>query len=453
MPATRSGMTPEAIEEVIAQRVAEALETYKANQNVGNEGDNGNGNGGGNDNGNGNENGGGNGNLNGNNNNGNGNHGDIVGGAMQAARECTYKEFLNCQPRNFKGTKGSVGFKRWFEKMESVFHIIGTDAAYEMTWKELMKLITEMVPGEEEKIERMASGLMDQKVRANAARQADNKRNKCKLHHAVPCTVKCGNYKKVGHMSRDCKTPASATNQRAPLANQKATVTCYECGRQGHYRSDCPKLKNQTRGNQEGNREARGRAYALGGGRKANQEPNVVTADRKIIRADTIIQGCTLNFLNHPFNIDLMRVELGSFDVIIGMDWLTKYHVVIVCDEKIICIPYGDEVLMIQGDKSEGERNSKLNIISCTKTQKYIQKGCHVFLAQITKKKIEDKSEGKRLEDVPIVWDFSEVFPEDLPRLTPASQVEFQIDLVPSVAPVARAPYRLAPSERQELSA
>ncbi|GKE90157.1 hypothetical protein Tco_1567632 [Tanacetum coccineum] len=112
-----------------------------------------------------------------------------------------------------------------------------------------------------------------------------------------------------------------------------------------------------------------------------------------------------------------MPAELGSFDVIIGMDWLTKYHGVIICDEKI----------------------------------EYLSKGCDVFLAHITTKEAKDKSEEKRLEDVPIVRDFPEVFPEDLPGIPPARQVEFQIDLVPGAAPVARAPYRLAPSEMREL--
>ncbi|GJS33911.1 hypothetical protein Tco_0532293 [Tanacetum coccineum] len=79
-------------------------------------------------------------------------------------------------------------------------------------------------------------------------------------------------------------------------------------------------------------------------------------------------------------------------------------------------------------------------------------KGCHVFLAHITAKKAEDKSEEKRLKDVPIVQDFPEVFPEDLSGILPTRQVEFQIDLVPGAAPVARAPYRLAPSKMKELS-
>nr|GEU84122.1 putative reverse transcriptase domain-containing protein [Tanacetum cinerariifolium] len=135
---------------------------------------------------------------------------------------------------------------------------------------------------------------------------------------------------------------------------------------------------------------------------------DVELADGKIIRVNAIIRGCTLNFMNHPFNIDLMPVPLGSFDVIIGMDWLTKYHAVIICDEKIV--------------------------------------------PNVTTKEAKDKLEEKRLEDVPIVRDFPKVFPEDLPGIPPARPVEFQIDLVPGAVPVAWAPYRLAPSEMKELA-
>ncbi|GKC77231.1 putative reverse transcriptase domain-containing protein [Tanacetum coccineum] len=131
-----------------------------------------------------------------------------------------------------------------------------------------------------------------------------------------------------------------------------------------------------------------------------------------------------------------MPVELGSFDVIIGMDWLAKYHALIVCDEKVIRIPYGDEVLIIRGNDCDGRSKSKLNIISCTKTQKYIEKRCQVYLAQVTSKRNEDKSEEKRLKDVSIVREFPKVFPEDLLGLPPARQVEFQINLVPGAAPV-----------------
>ncbi|GJX76796.1 putative ribonuclease H-like domain-containing protein [Tanacetum coccineum] len=223
--------------------------------------------------------------------------------------------------------------------------------------------------------------------------------NKCDLHHNGPCTVKCATCKRVGHLTRDYKVRTSAANQKAPVANQRNTVTCYECGKQGHYKSDCPKLKNQYRGNVAGSSEAHGRVYALGGG-DANQDSNVVTgtfllnnryasilfdtgADRsfvstsfssllditpfvldnkydvelddgKIIGVDTIIRGCTLNLLNHPFNINLMPIELGSFSVIIGMDWLLKYHVVIVYDEEIVRTPYGDEILIVRDSNTNG---------------------------------------------------------------------------------------------------
>ncbi|GJU83051.1 putative reverse transcriptase domain-containing protein [Tanacetum coccineum] len=118
-----------------------------------------------------------------------------------------------------------------------------------------------------------------------------------------------------------------------------------------------------------------------------------------------------------------MPVELGSFDVIIGMDWLRRCHAVIVCDEKLVRIPYGNETLIFRGDESDNGRESQLTIISCSKAQEYMAKGY-----------------------------FPEVFLEDLPGLPPARPVEFQIDLIPGAAPVARAPYRLAPSEMKELS-
>ncbi|GKC48582.1 hypothetical protein Tco_1071327 [Tanacetum coccineum] len=144
--------------------------------------------------------------------------------------------------------------------------------------------------------------------------------------------------------------------------------------------------------------------------------------------------------------------ELGSFDVIIGTDWLAKYHAVIVCAKKIVRILWGKETLIVRGDESDRGNETRLNIISCTKMQKYMLKGCHVFLAHVTTKKTEDKSKGKRLEGVPIVRDFPEVFPEDFPGLPPTRQVEFHIDLILGTAPVARVPYRLAPSEMKELS-
>nr|GFA95727.1 putative reverse transcriptase domain-containing protein [Tanacetum cinerariifolium] len=511
MPNTRSraSMTHEEVKELIARRVAEEMEAREDAMNLEalneneeeQEGENeGNENGGNERNGNGDNGGSGNG--------GNGNHGMNYGGFVPMARECTFQDFLKCKPHTFSGTEGIVGLTRWFEKMETVFNIsncppkyqvkyatctlqnsaltgwnsykrtIGVDDAYAMKWAGLMKMMievycprnevqkieaelwnltvkgnnltaytqrfqelillcTRMVPDEEDKVKRFIGGLPEN-IQGNgyATRSAENKR-------------------KMESNPRDNR------GQQPPFKRQNATrqnvARAYTAGnneRKGprHFKKDCPKLRNQNRGNQTRNKtgnktggnEVTERAYAI------DTSYAVELAVGRISETNIILRGCTLGLLGHPFEIDLMPVELGSFDVIIGMDWLAKYHALIVCDEKVVRIPYGNEVLIIQGDDCDGK--SKLNIISCTKTRKYIQKGCQVYLTQVTSKKAEDKSEEKRLEDVPIVREFPEVFLEDLPGLPHARQVEFQIDLVPSAAPVARAPYRLAPAEMQELS-
>nr|GEX27221.1 putative reverse transcriptase domain-containing protein [Tanacetum cinerariifolium] len=124
--------------------------------------------------------------------------------------------------------------------------------------------------------------------------------------------------------------------------------------------------------------------------------------------------GCTLTLLNQPFEIDLMPIKLSSFNVVIGMDWLSKNHAKILCDEKVVHIPIDSEILIIRV--------------------------------------VEKKSDEKRLEDIPVVKEFPDIFLENLPGLPPVRQVEFQINLIPGTAPAARAPYRLAPSEMHELS-
>nr|GEZ96012.1 reverse transcriptase domain-containing protein [Tanacetum cinerariifolium] len=147
-----------------------------------------------------------------------------------------------------------------------------------------------------------------------------------------------------------------------------------------------------------------------------------------------------------------MPVELGSFDAIIGMDWLRRHHTMIVCDEKLVRVPFGNETLVFRGAKSYIGRKSRLMIFSCSKVQEYWAKGHHVFLAQISATWEDDKPEEKQVKDVPIVQDFPKVFSKKLPGLPPARPIEFQIDQIPGGAPVARAPYHLAPYEMKELS-
>ncbi|GKB43172.1 putative reverse transcriptase domain-containing protein, partial [Tanacetum coccineum] len=372
-------------------------------------------------------------------------------------------------------------------------------AAYTLRFQELALMCTKFLADETEKVDKyisglpdnihgnvmsarpktlndaieMANDLMDQKLRTYAERQIDNKRkaddssrnNQQQQPHkkqnvARAYTVGPGEKKLEIYPCAPSATTTTLGNVHPSV--ETARGACYECGNTGHIKKNCPKLKNRRNGN--GNGVAQGRAYALGG-RDASPDSNVITgtfllnnryatilfdtgadrsfvsntfnalinitpttlenhydielADGKIIRVNTIIRGCTLNFMNHPFNIDLMPVPLGSFDIIIGMDWLTKYQDLSIYDKKIVTC------------RCRSERV-----------------GCDVFLAHITMKKAKAKSKGKRLEDVPFVKDF----PEDFLGIPPARQVEFQIDLVPCVAPVPLAPYQLAPSIMKELA-
>nr|GEV62003.1 hypothetical protein [Tanacetum cinerariifolium] len=393
---------------------------------------------------------------------------------MEAREAARNLETLNENEEEQEGENGGNGGNRNGGN--------GEKGTHGMNYGSFMPMAREMVPDEDDRVERfigrlpdniqgnvivanptrlqdsirIANQLMDKKLQGYAARSAENKIriksnprdnrgqqlsfkrqntagqniakayparnnerkgyvgsfpycNKCKLHHEGLCTIRCGNCKKIGHQTRD-------------------------------FRNRGNKTRNKTVNKTEGN-EVTAKAYAIGRG-GTNPDSNVVTctfllnncyasmlfdsvADRSFVSTtfsalldiapstlDTsyaielangrtseiniVLRGCTLGLLGHLFNIDLMPVELGSFDVIINMDWFAKYHALIVCDEKVVRIPYGDEVLIIRGDNCNG---------------------------------------GK-----------------DFPGFQPARKVEFQIDLVPGAAPVTRAPYRLAPAEMQELS-
>ncbi|GKE62473.1 putative reverse transcriptase domain-containing protein [Tanacetum coccineum] len=212
------------------------------------------------------------------------------------------------------------------------------------------------------------------------------------------------------------------------LISAHQTVVCYECGERGYKSNACPK-----RADRQG-RNVRGQAYVIRDA-EHNQGPNVVTdikpaklntsykvelADGKVVCTNTVLKGCTLNLLDHLFGIDLMPIELEE-----------------------VHVPYKNKTLVVKGDSG----TSRLKVISCIKARKYIEIGSQLFLAQV----IEKEPSKKQLQDVPVIRNFPEVFPDDFPGLPPPRQVEFRIELVPGAAHVARAPYRLAPSEMKEL--
>nr|GFA31594.1 hypothetical protein [Tanacetum cinerariifolium] len=252
---------------------------------------------------------------------------------------------------------------------------------------------------------------------------------KCQRNHPGPCTLKCHKCSKIRHYAHDCRSTGNtnASNNQGGNGPNPRGNGCFECGDPEHFKGDCPKLKNKNWGN--GN--AQGWVYAVGNAKRngnatGNPDSNVVTgtfllnnlyasilfdtgadksfvsttftslidiiptlldnhydvelANERIVGINTIIRGCTLNFLNHPFTIDLMPVELGSFDAIISMDWLRRHHTMIVCDEKLVRVPFRNETLVFCGEESHIGRESRLTV-----------------------------------KDVPIVQDFPKVFPKDLP--------------------------------------
>ncbi|GJR53050.1 reverse transcriptase domain-containing protein [Tanacetum coccineum] len=409
-------------------------------------------------------------------------------GDRPVARECTYQDFMKCQPLNFKGTEGVVGLISALTWWNSHKRTIRTEAAFAMSWRELMKLMTErfqeltmmcdkMVPKEEDWVEkfigglpdniqgnviaaeptrlqdavRIANNLMDQKLKGYAMKNAENKRrleaNQRDNRRQQPP------FKRPNVGGQNVARAYTAGNNERKTYNGLLPL-CNKCKLHHEGPFTVRYGKCNKAGNKNGVSEARGKAYMLGGG-DANPESNVVTgmfllnnhfafilfdlgadrsfvsntfstllditpdtldisyavelADRRIYETNTVLRGCTLGLLGHPFNINLMPVELGSFDSIISIDWLANHHAVIVCDEKVVRIPYGDEVLIVQGDGGSRREKLKLSIISCTKTHKYVERGCLIFLAQVTKKEIKNKSEEKRLEDVPTVRNFLEL--------------------------------------------
>ncbi|GJX61601.1 putative reverse transcriptase domain-containing protein [Tanacetum coccineum] len=374
---------------------------------------------------------------------------------------------------NFKGTEGVFGRTQWLEKMESVFYIsnctvacqvkfatctlqgnaltwwnshvraVEHDTAYAMPWKTLKKMITDKYCPRGE-IKKLETEMWNLKVKGTDV-MSYNQRfqefvlmcDKMFLEESVVVEKYVGGLPDMIHGSLKASKPkimqeaiefatelmdkkiltitehqaenkrkleeTSRNNQNQQHPFKRNNVArAYIVGSGKKKPSDCPKLKNGNQGNRAGNGNVVARAYVVD---SAGTNPNSNV------------------FMDHGYVVELAD-EMGSFDVIIGMDWLAKYHAVIICDEKLVHIPFGDKMLIFHGDEGNNGHESQLNIISCTKTQKYLLNGCPIFLAHVTMKKAEDKLKEKRPDDIPIVQDF----------------------------PKSRAPYPLAPSEMKELS-
>ncbi|GJZ56263.1 putative reverse transcriptase domain-containing protein [Tanacetum coccineum] len=310
------------------------------------------------------------------------------------ARKCSYKEFMSCQPINFKGSEGAVGLIRWFERTELVFSrsnctedckvkfATGTLTEEALSWwnsvqtywirkrlqrllendlktyvrrfQELVNLCPTIVPDSEKMTEVFIWGL-PRSIKGNVTASKPQT-----LEEAINIAQRLMDQLLVIPVERKGIMQISAKRPPPTMAR-----VLFDSGADKSF-------------------------VSISLASKLNIPPitidtfyNIEMADGNLVSTNTVIQGATLTLLNQRFEIDLMPIKLGSFDV--------------------------------------------------------------VFV-------IEKKSYEKRLEDIPVVKEFLKVFPEDLPSLPPVRQVKFQINLIPGTAPVARAPYRLAPLEIQELS-
>ncbi|GKE75751.1 putative reverse transcriptase domain-containing protein, partial [Tanacetum coccineum] len=231
--------------------------------------------------------------------------------------------------------------------------------------------------------------------------------NRCGLCHFGQCPPKCNKCGKFGHGTNDYRKRTVATS-----ANAQPIRACYECEDRNHTRNQCPQLANQRGGN------TTGRAYVIKDVEKG-EGPNVVAGTFLINNRYASVlfdSGSDKSFVNTSFShlIDIKPVRLNtsyeveladgkivSTNTVLRMDWLVERDVVIVCGKKVVHIPVKNKMLVVKGNSGV----SRLKVISYIKARKYIERGCQLFLAQITEKEPTER----RLEDVLVIRDFPEI--------------------------------------------
>nr|GEY43164.1 hypothetical protein [Tanacetum cinerariifolium] len=381
---------------------------------------------------------------------------------------------MKSNPTAFHGTEGAVELLRWFEKTKSIFGIsecaegkkvkfaaatlqgpaltwwnakiatMGLEiakeyniVAYTQRFDDLALICPRMVDPKRVKVDAYIRGLIDNvKGEVTFSKRVNLNEAVCMAHKLMEQKLQARDERILEGKKRKVSSGSLPLCERCFTRHVgPSTIKCHKCGKVGHkIRNQCPRKVKQ-----EEVREVCGRAYAIKDAElkglnvvtstfllnnryafvlfdssfdrsfmdtrfssmlnidpgKIRSSYEVEIANGRVVSTKTVLKGYTLNLVNHIFEIDLISIELVTFDVIIDMDWLVKHDAVIVCGEKVVCIPYGNEMLIVESDK---------------------------------------------------------VFPKEFPGLPPLSQIEFQIDLVLRAAHVARAPYRLTPSEMRELS-
>ncbi|GJW90719.1 putative nucleotidyltransferase, ribonuclease H [Tanacetum coccineum] len=365
------------------------------------------------------------------NNANNGNGGNGGGGNRNGGNNgCTFKAFQSCNPKEYDGKGGAIVLTRWIEKMENVIDNSGC--------------------AENQKVRYALDSLVNKALYLVETLMYKHRGREAAMAHDMD------DFKPWMTGSLDKRNAVGATQPTLFDAILRAGILTDEavsCGTltKGNDKRKVVEESGKSGGSWKDNKNAKvGTGFVATTPPRnevANLNPNFIStefapllnvkpsivnpgyvievADGKKVEVDRIIRDCKLELGSSLFSINLIPLGHGSFDVIVGMDWLSQHKAVIVCHEKVVEIPVEDgRTLRVHGERTVG-------------------------IAKALKSVKEDEP---KLGDISVVRDFEDVFPEDLSGLPPQRQVEFRIDLVPGATPIAKSPYRLAPSEMQELS-
>ncbi|XP_021979639.1 uncharacterized protein LOC110875744 [Helianthus annuus] len=384
----------------------------------------------------------------------------------EISKECNYKTFISCNPPSFDGKKGAIEAHEWLSEVEAILDVSdchernvrfavhlfksealfwwriqkqtrGDDLAHRLSWKEFSELFTNYFcpPSETDRIEKefLHLELGNKTYREYVTKFNEMSRIVSYLVNHEENRIRRFMWRLPTEYRMFIKSTKPTTYHDAVEAGatiateiqQKKTPETIPKRKLENYQNKRNPITEISRGNEDPHLGAQlvEKDIPIHTPCKLDKPFIVELAYGREEEIVSVVKDCTIQISKTPISIDLLPLKLGEFDVIIGMDWLSSHQAQILCDKKQIQIkdPKGGTVTI------DGERPSKpISFISMIKVSKCIQKGHLAYLVYALEAK-----EEKKLEEVAVVAEFPEVFPEDLPGLPPDRQIEFRIDLIP----------------------
>uniref|UniRef100_A0A7N2MWN1 RNA-directed DNA polymerase n=1 Tax=Quercus lobata TaxID=97700 RepID=A0A7N2MWN1_QUELO len=267
---------------------------------------------------------------------------------------------------------------------------------------------------------------------------------------------------------------------------------CYNCGKTGHLARSCtsPQQNSMAQpGKNDQRRKAQGRVFALTPqdvqasdtvvtgilplfsnfaktlfdsgsthsfissryAKLCDKKPGLMDYDLSVatpmgdsLVCNFMLKSCVIKIEDKEMLADLIVMDMYDYDVILGMDWLPAYHASVDCfRKKVVFRPLGEHEFRFKGSRM----HALPRVISALRAKHLLRKGCQGYIAHV----VDTRKDVLKLDDIPIVREFPDVFPEDLPGIPIDREIEFSIDLLPGTSPISKAPYRMAPTELKEL--